>query len=124
MDVNNPKIKDLLDNEEDYLKQLAAMPDKVLEKKLRLARIQMQMALEQKKFNEVDVLYLFSNMIIEARMKRMDLELGEEENIETKTRKKKAAFKKSIKSKENETSIDKFEEDDNKNIKPEQLTLF
>ena len=50
------------------------MPDKMLDKKLCIVRQQMQMALEQKLFNEVDVLYLFQNMIIRARVKKNEIE--------------------------------------------------
>lgn len=74
MNISNPKIKDLLDNEEKYIKELMTMPDKVLDRKLYIVRQQMQMALEQKLFNEVDVLYLFQNMIIKARVKKNEIE--------------------------------------------------
>ena len=76
---NHPKVRDLLDNYDNYMEQLLAMPDKVLEKKVRLARMQMQMALEQQKFVEVDVLHLFWTMIIEARVKRQEMGIEDEE---------------------------------------------
>ena len=76
---NHPKVRDLLDNYDNYMEQLIAMPDKVLEKKVRLARMQMQMALEQQKFVEVDVLHLFWTMIIEARVKRQEMGIEDEE---------------------------------------------
>ena len=85
---NHPKVRDLLDNYDNYMQQLIAMTDKVPEKKLHLARIQMQMALEQKKFVEVDVLYLFWKMIVEARVKRMEMGIEDEEEPKVETTKK------------------------------------
>ena len=76
---NHPKVRDLLDNYDDYMQQLIAMPDKVLERKVRLAIMQSQMALEQQKFVEVDVLCLFRDMIIQARIKRQEMGLEDEE---------------------------------------------
>ena len=32
MDANNPKIKDLIENEEKYIRDLMTMPDKMLDK--------------------------------------------------------------------------------------------
>lgn len=125
---NHPKVRDLLDNYDNYMQQLIAMPDKVLEKKVNLARIQMQMALEQKKFVEVDVLYLFWTMIVEARVKRM--EMGIEDEEEPKGERTKKAQKKK---KRNVPDVaadfaanEEFaqEEYDSGPEKPEQLSLF
>lgn len=93
MDANNPKIKDLIENEKKYIAELIAMPDKVLDKKLGIVKIQLQMALDQKLFNEVDVLYLFQNMIIEARVKKneKECETGIYEEVKVKPRNKKKA---------------------------------
>lgn len=131
MNINNPKIKDLLDNEEKYIKELMTMPDKALDKKLYIVRQQMQMALEQKLFNEVDVLYLFQNMIIKARVKKNEIERVTgiyEEEIKS-VKKKKAETLQQNKShetiennkKENELTADDVQE---QTTKIEQITLF
>jgi hypothetical protein len=126
---NHPKVRDLLDNYDNYMEQLIAMPDKVLEKKVRLARMQMQMALEQQKFVEVDVLHLFWTMIIEARVKRQEMGIEDEEEPKEgneKLPKQKKGKKPEIKeyltehTDFNEQEIETKEE----TLKPEQLVLF
>ena len=126
---NHPKVRDLLDNFDNYMEQLIAMPDKVLKKKVRLARMQMQMALEQQKFVEVDVLHLFWTMIIEARVKRQEMGREDEEEpkeINEKLPKQKKSKKPEVREEltENiefpEKDIEKKEE----SLKPEQLVLF
>ena len=126
---NHPKVRDLLDNYDNYMEQLIAMPDKVLEKKVRLARMQMQMALEQQKFVEVDVLHLFWTMIIEARVKRQEMGIEDEEEpkeVNEKLPKQKKSKKPEIK--EELTENTEFHELDieskEKTQKPEQLVLF
>lgn len=91
MKVDNPKIKDLLDNWEKYISELITFTDKRLDKMIGTVQIQLKMALEQKLFNEVDVLYLFQNMIIEARVKKneKECETGIYEEDVKKLRKKK-----------------------------------
>jgi hypothetical protein len=127
---NHPKVRDLLDNYDNYMDQLIAMSDKVLEKKLHLARIQMQMALEQQKFVEVDVLYLFWKMIVQARVKRMEMGIEDEEWPEDEAQK---PVKRTKKEKQKEIKGDPSDNDDypeleNENeedtLKPEQLSLF
>lgn len=131
MNINNPKIKDLLDNEEKYIKELMTMSDKVLDRKLYIVRQQMQIALEQKLFNEVDVLYLFQNMIIKARVKKNEIERATgiyEEEIKS-VKKKKAETLQQNKNhetiennnKENELTTDDVQE---QTTKIEQITLF
>ena len=126
---NHPKVRDLLDNYDNYMEQLIAMPDKVLEKKVRLARMQMQMALEQQKFVEVDVLHLFWTMIIEARVKRQEMGIEDEEDpkeVNEKLPKQKKSKKPEIK--EELTENTEFPEQDietkAETLKPEQLVLF
>ena len=126
---NHPKVRDLLDNYDNYMEQLIAMPDKVLEKKVRLAIMQSQMALEQQKFVEVDVLCLFRDMIIQARIKRQ--EMGLEDDKEPKEK-----IDKPFKPKKNRKPGKKEELSENTNfveediemkeeiLKPEQLLLF
>ena len=126
---NHPKVKDLLDNYDNYMEQLIAMPDKVLEKKVRLARMQMQMALEQQKFVEVDVLHLFWTMIIEARVKRQEMGIEDVEEPKEKTDgplKQKKSKKRQINQElpENtEFSVQDIETKE-ETLKPEQLVLF
>lgn len=126
---NHPKVRDLLDNYDNYMEQLMAMPDKVLERKVRLAIMQSQMALEQEKFVEVDVLCLFRDMIIQARIKRQEMGIEDEEEP-------KEEIEKQPKQKKNR-KIDKLEdlsrdapvieqeiESKEEILKPEQLLLF
>jgi uncharacterized membrane protein YkoI len=127
---NHPKVRDLLDNYDNYMEQLIAMSDKVLEKKVRLAQMQMQMALEQQKFVEVDVLHLFWTMIIEARVKRQELGLKDKEEPREETDKS-PKQKKSKRKQKIETELpgrnDLIEidgETEEEVIKPEQLLLF
>ncbi|MDZ4808144.1 MAG: hypothetical protein SGI96_07710 [Bacteroidota bacterium] len=126
---NHPKVRDLLDNYDNYMEQLIAMPDKVLERKVRLAIMQSQMALEQEKFVEVDVLCLFRDMIIQARIKRQEMGLEDEEEpkleIDKPTKKKKN--KKIDQQEELSVEINLLEPDiesKEENLKPEQLLLF
>jgi hypothetical protein len=126
---NHPKVRDLLDNYDNYMEQLIAMSDKVLERKLHLARIQMQMALEQQKFVEVDVLHLFWTMIIEARVKRMEMGIEDEEEPKEKTDKQlKQKKSKKLKIKEELSEKADLSEADAETevevLKPEQLLLF
>jgi hypothetical protein len=126
---NHPKVRDLLDNYDNYMEQLIAMPDKVLEKKVHLARIQMQMALEQQKFVEVDVLHLFWTMIIEARVKRMEMGIEDEEEPKVKTDKTlKQKKSKKLKIGEELSGNTNLPEADAETeveiLKPEQLLLF
>jgi len=72
MDNNHPKIKDLIDNEEKYIEELKKMPDKVLAQKLETVRIQKQWAYDQKKWIELKVLCMFEDMIITARILRLE----------------------------------------------------
>ena len=126
---NHPKVRDLLDNYDNYMEQLIAMPDKVLEKKVRLARMQMQMALEQQKFVEVDVLHLFWTMIIEARVKRQEMGIEDEEEPKEKTDrplKQKKSKKRQINEElpENTEFPVQYIETKEETLKPEQLVLF
>lgn len=125
---NHPKVRDLLDNYEDYLRQLTAMPDKKLERKLILARQQAQMALDQKKFVEVDVLSLFADMIIEARMKRSEMGLDEDEEQKPARKKssKKVKEKKITPVNDELPASNEVVEEESKpdSTKAEQLSLF
>ena len=126
---NHPKVRDLLDNYDNYMEQLIAMSDKVLERKVRLASMQMKMALEQQKFVEVDVLHLFWTMIIEARVKRMEMGLEDEEEPKAETDKpfkQKKSKKLKIKEElpENTDLPGADAETEEEILKPEQLLLF
>lgn len=127
---NHPKVRDLLDNYDNYMEQLIAMTDKVLERKVRLAQMQMQMALEQEKFVEVDVLYLFWTMIIEARVKRMEMGIEDEDGPKDEAGKppkqKKTRKKQKINAEISEnTDPDEIDvETAEETTRPEQLLLF
>ncbi|MBI4647671.1 MAG: hypothetical protein HY738_14060 [Bacteroidia bacterium] len=96
MRIDHPKVKWLLDNWDDFIDQLVAMTDKVLDRKLDLIHTQLMMAEEQKKMVERDELYLYKQMIIEARVVKMEIEwaTGIYEKEDKPVRKKKPKSKK------------------------------
>ena len=87
MQVNHPKIKQMFEKEDEWFEYLLTLTDKQLERKLNIINLQMPMALEQEKFVELDALYLFKMLVIEARYKKM--ERGDEEEDEKPKRKRK-----------------------------------
>lgn len=74
MQVDHPKLKDIFEHEDEWMEYLLTLKDKQLEKKLNIVDIQLKMALEQKKFVEVDLLYLFKQLIIQARVRKNEIE--------------------------------------------------
>lgn len=126
---NHPKIKDLIDNEEPYIAELKAMSDKVLAQKLSTVRIQKQWAVEQEKWIEYDVLRMFEDMIITARILRAEENPDSREYNQPITRPKK---EKKIKTEERHSNaklpIKEFsgadEISEHEDNQPEQLRLF
>jgi hypothetical protein len=129
MNYNHPKIKDLLDNEEAYIAELKAMPDKVLAQKLETVRIQKQWAYDQKKWVEFKVLCMFEDMIITARILRMEENPYSKEYDEPAAKpKRKKEVKGKKKSTVKEQTIENIPEtgsaDNIENNGSKQLTLF
>jgi hypothetical protein len=130
MKVDNPKIKDLLDNWEKYVNELITFTDKRLDKMIGTVQVQLKMALEQKLFNEVDVLYLFQNMIIEARVKKNEKEcetgIYEEDVKKTRRKKKKETLHYEISETSDKINDAILTESDSPepSTKIEQLSLF
>jgi len=131
MNTNHPKIKDLIDNEEKYIEELKAMPDKVLAQKLETVRIQKQWAYEQEKWVEFKVLCMFEDMIITARILRQEENPNSKEYDEPVAKpKKKKKIKEKKKLKNDEQTIENIPESDsqnslrNKNDDSIQLSLF
>lgn len=62
------RIKDCLDNHEEYVAIMATLPDKELAKKLNLVHIQMEMAEQKKNTASLELLEIWHHQIIEARI--------------------------------------------------------
>ncbi|MBI4648768.1 MAG: hypothetical protein HY738_19815 [Bacteroidia bacterium] len=128
---NHPKVKDLVDNEEEYIAYLKTEYDKVLARKLESVRIQMGWAVEQQKWVEYEVLKLFKDMIIAARVLKMEENPDRKEYDKPVAKPKKKKEKKITDEKQQETEEAAIEEipetDDTENIEDRnsrQLTLF
>jgi hypothetical protein len=116
MDNNHPKIKDLIDNEEKYIEELKKMPDKVLAQKLETVRIQKQWAYDQKKWIELKVLCMFEDMIITARMLRLEENPDSEEYDEPVAKpKREKKIKEKKKIKKDEQIFESNPQDDSQN---------
>jgi hypothetical protein len=116
MDNNHPKIKDLIDNEEKYIEELKKMPDKVLAQKLETVRIQKQWAYDQKKWIELKVLCMFEDMIITARMLRLEENPDSEEYDDPVAKpKREKKIKEKKKTKKDEQIIESNPQDDSQN---------
>ncbi len=90
--VNHPKIRNLLDNEEIFMEEIMTFTDKRLEKMISTINLQLPMALEQQKMVEVEVLYLFKQMLMYARVRKNEIEcktgIYEEDKTERKRKPK------------------------------------
>ena len=62
------RIKDCIDNHEQYVAIMAALPDKELAKKLDLVHIQMKMAERNNNTDSMELLDVWHYQIIEARI--------------------------------------------------------
>lgn len=132
MQVAHPKIKRILDAEDEWMEYLMKLTDKRLERKMNNINLQLPMALEQKKFVELDALYLYKILVMQARIRKNEIEcetgIYEEDEEKKAVRKRKA---KPAKQKEKALRIEQQNEineesDDDKAEKPqaEQLSLF
>jgi|GEM_PF-2291464 hypothetical protein len=128
---NHPKIKDLIDNEEAYVAYLKTEKDKVLAHKLEATRIQKRWAVEQEKWIEYDVLRMFEDMIIIARVLKAEENPDSKEYDDPKPRKSKKKKETKIVKEEQQDSEVQFEEiieadesESNENNDHEQLVLF
>jgi len=116
MDNNHPKIKDLIDNEEKYIEELKKMPDKVLAQKLETVRIQKQWAYDQKKWIELKVLCMFEDMIITARILRLEENPDSKEYDEPVAKpKREKKIKEKKKTKKDEQIFESNPQDDSQN---------
>ena len=66
--MSNTRIKLALDNWDNYVIQLATMPDTELEKKLDLIHLQSEIALQKKTEESIELLDVWRAQVIEARI--------------------------------------------------------
>lgn len=66
--MTNTRIQLALDNWDDYVAQLATMPDRELEKKLDLIHLQSEIAERTKNIESVELLEIWQRQVIEARI--------------------------------------------------------
>lgn len=130
MQVDHPKLKDIFEHEDEWMEYLLTLKDKQLEKKLNIVNIQLQMALEQKKFVEVDLLYLFKQLIIQARVRKSEIEgetgIYEQDEEEKPKSKRKPKEENKTELKSEATHQNETVEDENEEEAPslKQLSLF
>lgn len=66
------RIQLCIDNYQEYVEQLAAMPDKELAKKLDLVHIQMELAEQNKNEASIELLEVWRTQIIDARIYKIE----------------------------------------------------
>ncbi|HRD40179.1 MAG TPA: hypothetical protein PLC65_16250 [Bacteroidia bacterium] len=66
--MSSTRIKLAIDNWENYVAQMATMPDKELEKKLDLIHLQSEIAIQKKNEESIELLEIWRAQIIEARI--------------------------------------------------------
>lgn len=118
----NGRIADAVNNSADYVAQLCAMHDVVLQRKLRIVRELMQLAFQQRKSDSLELLQLWEEQIINARYMR-----NEEDHQPTKPRKKAVTQRLEVMEppvSKDETESSAFIEDSDKNSTVKQLALF
>lgn len=131
MQVDHPKLKNIFEHEDEWMEYLMTLTDKQLGKKIDIINLQLPMALEQKKFVELDALYLFKQLVIQARVRKSEIECEtgiyeeDEEEKPKRKRKPKAEIKTDPQAEaiqRNETAEDDSEEEEPVALK--QLSLF
>lgn len=70
--MNNTRIQLALDNWEAYVFQLAAMPDRELEKKLELIHLQSEIAERTRNTESLELLDIWRRQVIEARIHKAE----------------------------------------------------
>lgn len=66
--MSNTRIQLALDNWENYVTQMATMPDRELEKKLDLIHLQSEIAIQKKNEESIELLEIWRSQVIEARI--------------------------------------------------------
>ena len=74
------RIKDCIDNHEEYVAIMATLPDKELAKKLELVHIQMEIAEQKKNTASLELLEIWHHQIIEARIYKATNEIPNASN--------------------------------------------
>lgn len=74
------RIKDCIDNHEEYVAIMATLPDKELAKKLELVHIQMEIAEQKKNTASLELLEVWHHQIIEARIYKAENEIADAPN--------------------------------------------
>ncbi len=69
---NAIRIKDCIDNHEQYVALMATLPDKELAKKLDLVHIQMQIAERTNNIGSLELLEIWRTQIIDARIHKAE----------------------------------------------------
>ncbi|MCC6690172.1 MAG: hypothetical protein IT235_01440 [Bacteroidia bacterium] len=130
------RIKQCIDNHDEYVKLLATMSDKKLAKKLETIHMQMALAEKQRNTESLELLEIWRLQTIEARIYKdehnipdvpseIELALAKMEQDEEKTEKRKEVFT-STKQIETEPETENWtkEEEKPKYNNDSQLTLF
>lgn len=66
--MSNTRAKLALDNWDNYVSQMATMPDSELEKKLDLIHLQSEIAIQKKNEESIELLEIWRAQVIEARI--------------------------------------------------------
>ena len=74
------RIKDCIDNHEKYVAIMATLPDKELAKKLDLVHIQSELAEKTKNTGSLELLEVWHQQIIEARIYKAENEISDAPN--------------------------------------------
>lgn len=74
------RIKDCIDNHEKYVAVMATLPDKELAKKLDLVHIQSELAEKTKNTGSLELLEVWHQQIIEARIYKAENEIPDAPN--------------------------------------------
>lgn len=74
------RIKDCIDNHDKYVAIMATLPDKELAKKLDLVHIQSEMAEKTKNTGSLELLEIWHQQIIEARIYKAENEIPDAPN--------------------------------------------
>ncbi len=74
------RIKDCIDNHERYVAIMATLPDQELAKKLQLVHIQSELAEKTKNTGSLELLEVWHNQIIEARIYKAENEIPDAPN--------------------------------------------
>lgn len=74
------RIRDCIDNHERYVAMMATLPDRELAKKLELVHIQSEIAEKTRNTGSLELLEVWHNQIIEARIYKAENEIPDAPN--------------------------------------------